>query len=109
MFLEDKKLNPGVTVEADPFSLDALIAWLEKQPGETEYDYRDTDNKHGGCLFSRYAVFLGYSADFDGYADMIGAWGTFPGDPFEESRLAVSEPHTLGAALQRARALRGAR
>lgn len=41
MFVEDRSLNPGVETKADPFSLDSLIAWLEKQPRRREYQWFD--------------------------------------------------------------------
>ena len=37
-------------VKADPFSLESLIAWLEKQPANREYDY----HKSGQCLIAQW-------------------------------------------------------
>lgn len=39
----------------DVFSLDGLIAWLEKQPPETEYNFKDTRD----CLLCRYFRAMG--------------------------------------------------
>lgn len=37
-------------VTTDPFSLDSLIAWLETQPAETEYNYTFP----GSCMIAQY-------------------------------------------------------
>lgn len=115
MFVIDRSLylspevvgEPGLRPlkEVDPFSLEALVAWLEKQDGATEYDFRDTHSKRGGCLFARYATHLGFSTDFNGYVQSLRAWGTYPSDPFSEHRLSSTTPHTFGAAKDRARKL----
>ena len=33
----------GLEVKADPFSLESLAAWLEKQPADATYNYSDND------------------------------------------------------------------
>lgn len=43
-------------VKADPFSLESLIAWLEKQPAAKVYCY--TDN--GDCLLAQYFTAMGF-------------------------------------------------
>jgi hypothetical protein len=53
MYLEDHSKNAGVTV--DPFSLDALIAWLEKQPADGTYIYADWEV----CLLGQYTLGCG--------------------------------------------------
>jgi hypothetical protein len=88
----------------DPFTLESLVAWLERQPGDEVYCYTDS----GRCLLSQY------------FSEMLGRpvsvnwkyWG------FKESRqqqplpkrfddIAVGEGlangWTFGAALTRAR------
>lgn len=43
-------------VQADIFSLEGLIAWLEKQPARMEYCYLD----NGDCLLGRYFTAMGF-------------------------------------------------
>ena len=49
-------------VKADPFSLDSLVAWLEKQPAAKVYCYEDT----GVCLLSQYFTAMGFERVFMG-------------------------------------------
>lgn len=42
--------------KTDPFSLESLIAWLEKQPAEKAYDYCDPWN----CLLCQYFAAMGF-------------------------------------------------
>lgn len=42
--------------KADPFKIETLIAWLEKQPAEETYCYMST----GHCLLAQYFVSLGF-------------------------------------------------
>ena len=90
------------TVTSDPFTLESLIAWLEKQPSNKTYCFMDT----GGCLFHQYFTAAGF--------DVAGVGGTgirFKSDPERRIRftcdefrsIASIEPHTFGAALTRAR------
>lgn len=89
--LYDKRWD--AKVKADPFSLESLIAWLEKQNPAKRYDYIDSSN----CVIAQYLKACG-AAEYDlapselerlGWLD-IARWG--------------SEPETFGAALARARA-----
>lgn len=76
--------------EADVFSLAGLIEWLEKQNPHRGYQY---NNCHGGCLIGRYATAM--SADFyDLHTYFFNRRELF---------IASNEPHTFGAALDRAR------
>lgn len=43
-------------VKADPFTLENLIVWLEKQPPEKTYAY----NCNGHCLLAQYFTDAGY-------------------------------------------------
>lgn len=88
--------------KADPFSLDSLIAWLEKQPANKTYDFGDIR----GCLACRYIQSTGISDR---------PWESYPGRrPYRDvfggmegyTAIAYTGRHTFGAALQRARALR---
>lgn len=53
--------EPGTIVplkkEADLFSLESLVAWLETKDPAQEYDMRDT----AGCLIAQYVPGRGYS------------------------------------------------
>ena len=96
-------------VKADPFSLESLIAWLEKQPAEGVYCYIDS----GRCLLSRYFSANGFPSAKITPSYLVQAGRDIPLPPdFDE--IAVG-PHkhfpvgdapgwTFGAALDRARA-----
>lgn len=96
-----------VQTKADPLSLGALIAWLEKQPANVEYCYID----NGHCLLAQYFTFCGFENVMVGG---LGEWSCGPDRNFHkhESRqsppgfygVAAEKPHTFGAALKRARA-----
>lgn len=88
MFVEQ-----GFHTKADPFSLDSLIAWLEKQPADKPYDWGGDD-----CLLCQYLEARGFNK-FDSY-------GRFDVDMRSEVALACGEKATFGAALQRARSFR---
>lgn len=53
MFLDEKKI---VKIKPDVFSLESLIAWLEKQPADKEYFYSNPYN----CLLCQYFEANGY-------------------------------------------------
>lgn len=83
--------------QADVFSLESLIAWLEKQPADTEYDWY---NVHG-CLMCAYFKAHGYerpSANPGLNSDTIRNWGEFG-----YYNIGMAAPWTFGAALDRAR------
>ena len=86
---------------ADPFSLESLIAWLEKQPADNTYCYLD----HGYCLLSQYFIAQGMEAVH------VFSCGGFKHDgidddyPLEFDVIAAEGVHTFGAALERARSL----
>lgn len=87
----------------DVFSLESLIAWLEKQPANKAYDY---ENCEGKCLYGLYAASYGIAWKASG-----GAGAHYPGSSVERSRFcdlvyattANPFPWTFGAALARAR------
>jgi hypothetical protein len=88
-------------VQPDVFSLESLIAWLEKQPAEQGYSYW---NCKGSCLYGLYTNACGIewreSGHFDAYGD------NSPRSEFCEyvyEHVASSMPHIFGAALARAR------
>lgn len=110
MFVEDKSKFAGVEAKPDPFTLEALIAWLRTRTANEEYDFRGTDGQNGGCLFFRYGVSIGHTPDWDGYMQTIAGFngGEFTArDPAfgGDYSLGCRKPHTMGAALARAEAL----
>lgn len=85
--------------KAGPLTLNALIAWLEKQPGDETYCYTSI----GDCLLAKYFKHHGFSdvlvAPFwfcDGASDKM---------PYPKSfnEVAIGSPRTFAAALSRAR------
>jgi hypothetical protein len=82
-------------IKADPFSLESLIAWLEKQPASTEYDWDDC----AVCLVGKYITAITGDENPSGvtiYAKMFSSLE-------EYSDVASVRPWTFGAALGRAR------
>jgi hypothetical protein len=90
MMFYDPTCKPEV--KADPFSLESLIAWLEKQPAGDVYCWSDTEQ----CLLGQWARAMGVpekevankSTELDTCA------------PFDD--IALLSPFTFGAALERA-------
>lgn len=100
--------DPGTKREAkaDPLSLDSLIAWLEKQPADQEYDY----GCNGTCMLASYfrsvnpnfcSVGTSYASFFDG--ENFSEWA-LP-DGWDDIAFGDGGSRTFGAALDRARAL----
>jgi hypothetical protein len=73
------------------FDSDKLIAWLRQQPPDEEYTWSDPVF----CLMGRYVTDVGRPKDLYGYSDMP-----------HYHEIAETKPHTFGAALQRAEALK---
>ena len=92
--------------KADPFKLETLIAWLEKQPGKKAYNYCDISN----CLLSQYFQAQGFDAAQTGGHGQL-AWGSprqYAKWPAEWIVIPEDMPRTFGAALERARKLAAA-
>ncbi len=70
---------------------DSLIDWLRQQPPDGEYTWSDPVF----CLMGRYITDVGTPAD-------LYAYGELP----HYHEIAETKPHTFGAALQRAEALK---
>lgn len=88
--------SPTTTDVKHP-SLEGLIQWLEGQDQETEYDYLCCE---GGCLIDTYLAANGLEvgksgAGLDNYVFTENLVGS----------VAVAQPWTYSAALDRARAL----
>lgn len=103
-------------VQADVFSLESLIAWLEKQPADSEYCYFDS----GTCLLTQYFAAAGFQNVYvfvDGFwqgQDKIPGWvgqdeaiaiGRLTRMPPVFNHIAQTDwrNRTFGAALSRAR------
>lgn len=103
--LYDPKWEQKTETKADPFTLESLIGWLEKQPADKGYQWADCDR----CLVGVYlSAVLGESAN--------GSETYHRHDKFMDANpsaftagLAISKPHTFGAALARARAIQRSR
>jgi hypothetical protein len=88
-------------------TIEHLIAWLETKNPAGLYCYEST----GDCLLSHYAMDHGYGDGREAYHAFMRKmgvsakdWATKPlakVEPFH--RVAVNEPYTFGAALDRAR------
>jgi hypothetical protein len=91
--------NPNWSeTKTDPFSLGSLIAWLERQPRSIHYEYICG----GTCLLAQFFQAHGYSNI------LVGGFRVLLDDimcelPAWFNDIAISEPHTFGAALERAR------
>ncbi len=112
MYLIDKNLLPTPEVKSDPFSIDAVIAWLETKDGATAYD----SYCHKSCFICRYASAVsGHAMTFSDAVEFIGKktlggqWGVIAyGHIWGQKN--TSFDNTFAGALTRARAFRdGAR
>lgn len=104
-----------VQTKPDVFSLESLIAWLEKQPAKVSYKY----NCNGHCMLAQYFACAGFKnvhmwthgfwhGDFKcpgnlGQEEAIAS-GRITRFPEAFNEVAVCDPPTFGAALTRARA-----
>jgi hypothetical protein len=80
--------------EPDKFSLAGLVAWLERQSPETEYDFRNSST----CLLAQYLIAVAgqtYPGEFN-YSKVCGGIAPY-------HTVASRGPWTYGAALKRAR------
>ena len=99
MYQIDKNFCPTPDVKADPFSIDALISWLETKPASGVYCY--INNAH--CLLAQYVA-------HHGIGDNVSPISVFQGEewvcmlPQFFDDIAAYWPHTFGKALKRARA-----
>lgn len=87
--------------KADPFTVESLITWLEKQPANEVYCYID----HGRCLISQYLIYHGYK-NVQVYSDPAFTHGdaeTHVSYPDIFNYIAIKKERTFGGALERAR------
>jgi hypothetical protein len=94
--------DPKWEVTADPFTLESLIAWLEKMPADREYCFYLS----GQCLMGQWLKSIDPNVDHkipgDSYTYRV--LGRLRNFRREFSGIAGIRPHTFGAALTRARA-----
>lgn len=102
--LYDHKRWDKPEVKTDPFSLDSLVAWLEKQPAAKVYCYADT----GHCLLSQYFTAMGFENITMGSNYFFGVDRSRVELPPHFDNVAVSHPRTFGKALARARRFQNA-
>lgn len=91
-----------VQTKPDVFSLENLIAWLEKQPTTAVYNYVDCG---GRCLFGQYMAAHGFPWKMVIGMNILDTGGDdgFRFKQFVYDRIATQKPWTFGAALERAR------
>lgn len=78
----------------DAYTLPAFTAWLESQPADRTYYWASCDHCLAGLYMSE--VLGGRSAEMPTHMDLFGR-----GWPYHE--ICRTEPHTFGAAAERAR------
>jgi hypothetical protein len=104
MYLSTKL--PESEVRHDPFSLPALIAWMKTKPADEVYCYED----NGDCLIGQYLQYIGIKEVRIGgsYWRDNALYPTDVRHPLPDgwNNIAVTQPRTFGAALQRAEMLR---
>ena len=86
----------------DIFTMESLIAWLEKRDPSEPYDHADPRN----CLFAQYFRDHGYPKARCGgdYVRLYGSGTVFTRDfPDGWIHIFAAAPYTFGAALERAR------
>lgn len=109
-YLKSKLPEFDVPVRLDPFSLESLIAWLEKQDGDAEYCWFGD----GQCLFKQYGLAMGLGDAIirslpEGFASSAynavtaGSEARYEYPTCEPFNIALQLPHTFSAALSRAR------
>lgn len=94
MYLIDKSLMPTV-VTPEAFTLESLIAWLETMPAEQVYVSDDVRN----CMICQYGAAHGAGNTYHTLSDRFDSAGHHE----VKTTVALSRPHTFGAALTRAR------
>lgn len=95
MFVDEKRQGEART-KADPFTLESLIAWLEKQPANGCYYVFPTEE----CLLGQFAKAMG--------CDDAASKSWELGNQSHFARVAFEFPEdaqTFGSALARAKAL----
>jgi hypothetical protein len=96
-----------IQTKPDVFSLESLIAWLEKQPAGRKYDWYDINS----CMVCQYLDDVCAKPDHPGSDDFprVHSLDKVFIDPDEYHAVGLYGSWTFGAALSRARAALAAR
>ncbi|HWV44071.1 hypothetical protein [Pseudorhodoplanes sp.] len=108
----DARFEQNTETKPDPFKLETLIAWLEKQPADTPYNYECKEH----CLLAQYFCALGYRVQSMGPFSFWTDTGNFGlpdgfndvavgGEDYVSGSNPIEFYWTFGAALERARKL----
>ncbi len=102
--------NPAWKPTTDLYALESLIAWLERQPRNTEYDYAWCQN----CVIGQYLAAHGIEHGFAmHYGKFLAHHSTkeygLSRAYIADGSLGFSTQWTFGQALQRARAVQKAK
>lgn len=92
--LYDPKWEKQTETKVNPLSLNGLLAWLEKQPADAEYNWSSIH----GCLVCNYLR----AVTGETHPAMRWDFGNVIGEHY--ATIASPRPWTNGAALDRARA-----
>lgn len=94
--------SPSTTDEGDdPYTLESMARWLEKQPAKGKYNYY---NCQGACLID---LFIVATAEPETFSPKLHSYHDFLGQEraaLFQDVVARPWPWTFGAALQRSRA-----
>ena len=88
--------------KTNPLSLDAVIAWLEKQPADGKYVYSDCRD----CLAAQYNASIGREYHYWPNWHIEGRQPYMPTFDRQLETIAYGTPKTFGAALDRAKKLK---
>jgi hypothetical protein len=101
--LYDPKWEVQADTKLDPMAYDTFVGWLEKQPHNKRYCYLD----HGACLVASYLTAMGFKSievfSCGAFTHRIGNQQISAAYPQHLDGIAVHEPHTYRAALERAK------
>lgn len=97
MFKEDFNLPAKISEPITPDTA-GLIRWLESKPRDEVYCWAD----YGHCLFAQFGEALGLGTGYRAYCEVGGLpeWSLWAYEC-----IAITSPHTFGAALERTQAL----
>lgn len=98
--LYDKKWDK----HQNPYSLDSLVSWLERQSANTAYNYISCTE----CLLAQYFTAMGFEDSHIGTAHFKHKEGLNVALPDGFNAIAFEAPHTFGDALKRAHSLQKA-
>jgi hypothetical protein len=89
-------------MKRDPFSLKELTSWIATKPKSRRYCYDD----QGRCLLAQWFEFCDRPVFALGNVTVVFKFGSGHVLPESFTHIAMTKPHTFGAALSRARTQR---